>query len=250
MGPGSNPLSRLTRDWLTRTAGRVTFHYAPGQNPDPERAARTARFVDSVAALFAVEPPARIDYYVAGSPDEYFRAIGLDFFVLPSGPGTATGGNALAALNIVLAGDPSQGEAYLHEVTHVVLGGRYQGAVIGEGIAAWLGGSRGRPPRELYRLLAEYQRAHPDVTLEMFVRGDLPGWGAAESDAMYGTGALFIDAVFRRSGIAGLRSLAGTRFDDDTVLAAMRTRLGIRSSDAAALDAWWRSAAAEAATGR
>lgn len=246
----SGALPRLTRSWLTRTVGRITFHYAPGRSQNPELAARAARFVDSTAALFDVPPPARIDVFVASSPDEYFRAIGLDFFTLPSGRGTATSGNAITEAAVVLAGDPSQGEAYLHEIAHVVLGRRYYGAVVGEGIAAWLGGSRGRSPRELYRLLAEYQSAHPDVTLEELVRGELPdGWGHAESDAMYATGALFVEHVYRRSGVAGLRALGGTSYDHDAVLEAMRRHLALPASDDAALDQWWRRAAAAAGGG-
>jgi hypothetical protein len=247
----SGALPRDTRDWPTRTVGRITFHYAPGMRPDAERATRAARFVDSTAALFAVPAPDRIDCYIARSPGEYFRAIGLDFFVLPSGRGTATGGNAIPDLSIVLAGDPSQGEAYLHEIAHVVLGRGYQGAVVGEGIATWLGGSRGRTPRALYRLLVEYQRAHPEVTIEALIGGDLPwGWGPAESDAMYATGALFIDSLYARAGATGLRSLAGTSYERESVLAAMRTHLGLSASGAAALDHWWRSAAQEAAARR
>ncbi|HEX6059068.1 MAG TPA: hypothetical protein VFZ11_08635 [Gemmatimonadaceae bacterium] len=244
----SNAVGRLTRGWPTRTVGRIAFHYAPGRTHDAERATRAARFVDSTAALFDVPVPERIDYFVTGSPDEYFRAIGLDFFPLPSGRGQASGGNAIVQAGVVLAGDPAQGEAYLHEIAHVILGRRYGGAVVGEGIAAWLGGSRGRAPRELWRLLADYQRAHPDVTLDMLVRGELPdGWGAAESDAMYATGSLFVEHVHRRGGAAALRALDGAQFaGDDAALAAMRTHLGL-AAEPDALDAWWRRAAAEAA---
>src|ERR671918_472582 len=53
----SNALPRLTRDWPTRRVGRITFHYAPGQHVDRERANLAMRFVDSVAQLFALPPP-------------------------------------------------------------------------------------------------------------------------------------------------------------------------------------------------
>ena len=244
----SNALPRLTRDWPSRSVGRITFHYAPGQPADPERAARAARFVDSVARLFAVPPPEHLDYYVTASPDEYYRILGLDFFPLPSGRGTATGGNALTEAGIVLAGDPAQGEAYLHEVAHIVLAGRLGGGVIlGEGVPTWLGGSKGRSAREMFRFLSEYQRAHPDVTLEALVRGTA-GWGTPENDARNATGALFVDSVYRRGGIAGLRALVDTPSDPTLLLAAMRKHLGLAGPDTEALEGWWRQAAQAAAT--
>lgn len=236
----SNALPRLTSDWVTRTEGRITFHYAPGQPEHPPRRVRAARFVDSVARLFAVAPPERLDYFVTGSPDEYFRILGLDFFPLPSGPGTATGGNALGS--IVLAGDPAQGEAYLHEITHVVLAGFSGGGpILGEGIAVWLGGSKGRSPREMYRLLAEWQRDHPGVSLQALVDGK-QGWGVRENDARYATGALFVETVYRRNGVSGLRALAGLPNETPALLAAMRVHLGLSSTDADALERWWREA--------
>ena len=57
----SGALSRLTRAWPTRRAGRITFHYAPGQTQSPIKAAVAARFVDSVAKAFDVAPPSHID---------------------------------------------------------------------------------------------------------------------------------------------------------------------------------------------
>lgn len=243
----SNALPRLTRGWLSRNVGRITFYYAPGQPADPERAARATRFVDSVAGLFAVPPPEHLDYYVTASPDEYYRILGLDFFPLPSGRGTAAGGNALTEAGMILAGDPVQGEAYLHEIAHVVLGDRLGGgAILGEGVPIWLGGSKGRSAREMFRFLAEYQRAQPHATLEALVRGTA-GWGMQENDARYATGALFVDAVYRRGGIAGLRALVDTPSDPSLLLAAMRKHLGLVSSDREALEGWWRQAAQAAA---
>jgi hypothetical protein len=75
----SNALQRTTRKLVdpSRRPDRVPL--CSGSDPDPERAARAAAFVDSVARIFAVPPPARIDCYLTSSPDEYLRALGLDF---------------------------------------------------------------------------------------------------------------------------------------------------------------------------
>jgi hypothetical protein len=240
----ANPLPLLTRDWKRLRSGRVTFHYAPGQTPSPARAARTARFVDSLAALVRLPAPPAIDYLVTASPDEYFRAIGMDFFVLPSGRGTATGGNAIMHANIVLAGDPAQAEEYRHEVAHLVLRDHFGGGLIlGEGIATWLAGSRGRPREVLFARLAEYQRARPDVTLAGLIAGELPGgWTNAEGDALYASAALFVDAIVRRGGIDALLRLRGTPSDPPALLRAMRLALELPEDDQSALERWWRTA--------
>ncbi|MDQ6768969.1 MAG: hypothetical protein M3Z54_03165 [Gemmatimonadota bacterium] len=242
----SNALPRLTRDWKRSHVGRITFWYAPGQRPDPERAVRAARFVDSIATLFAVPPPDTLDYYVTASAEEYHRILGLDFFLLPNGRGSGRGGRALPADGIVLSGNPALGEAYLHELVHATLGpAKIRNALVSEGIATWLAGSGGRSPREMYAVLRRYQRKHPAVTLDNIVREEVAGeWGSAETDALYATGALFVDSVYRRSGIAGVRALTAVPSGSEAALVALRARLG---ESPAQLDRWWRL---EAAGGR
>lgn len=147
----------------------------------------------------------------------------------------------------MLAGDPAQGEAYLHELVHAVLRDHMGGGMIlGEGVPTWLGGSKGRSARELYRVLAEYQRARPTVTLDALVRGTA-GWGPADHDARSATGALFVDSVYRRGGVAGLRALAGTPSDPSALLATMGRHLRLPASDQQGLEQWWRQAAQAAA---
>lgn len=239
----SNAFSHTSGHWVRRTHERITFHYAPGQSPNPAQSARAALFVDSIAALFAVTPPDRIDCIVAASPDEFMTVIGLDMMTLPSGPGSATGGRTSTGQRIVYSGDPSQGEAYLHELAHAVLapylGG---GAILSEGIPTWLGGSKGRPTSGLYDILAKYLDSHPHATLEGLVRGAIESNDMEELDALYATGALFVEHVYRRSSVAGLRALKGTPSETTELLTAMRRHLGL-AADSGALESWWRQAA-------
>ncbi len=243
----SGAIARVTRGWEQRTVGRLTFWYAPGQHPNAAKATQAARFVDSVATLFAVPAPSHLDVYLAGSMDEAQRVLGLDFFVEQSGPGTGRGGRALPSAGIVLVGDPSIGEAYLHELVHAVLVPTVGGSsLFVEGVATWLGGSLGRTPHALYSLLRDYQTAHPKVTVADLVRGEVPAWGQQETDALYATSALVIDDVFRRGGISGVRRLAGANGAPDAQLAAVRDALALPATDPAALDRWWRQRAARA----
>lgn len=239
-------LPRVTSQWERRSKDGMTFWYAPGQKPNVARIAHATSFVDSVAKLFGVPAPPRLDVYVTASLDEVKRAMGFDFFVEAS----ARGGLALPS-NILLSGDPDIGEAYLHEIVHVVLGPSFlsNSWLFGEGVATWLGGSQRRTPRQMYALLRQYQETRPALTLASFLREDPPdAGGQGWSDAKRATGALVIDTIFRRGGIPALRAFALLK--PDTLVGALPAHLGLAAADPAALDRWWRNEAERASKSR
>ncbi|MEO8908773.1 MAG: hypothetical protein ABI408_00905 [Gemmatimonadaceae bacterium] len=241
----SGALPRLTRDWERRSQGRVTFWYAPGQHPNPSRITHASAFVDSVAALFHVPAPNHIDMYVAGSMEEAQRAIGLDFF--PEASADRGRGGRGGAGNTVLSGNPALGEAYEHELAHVILGPTFpsRNRLFNEGVATWLGGSRGRTTHQVYERLHQIQAAHPALTIAQVLTSDAPDVTTEEgSELFYATGALIVDSVYRQTGIAGLRSFAQVNNDPKALLAALPTQLGLVTSDRDALDRWWRAQAA------
>lgn len=241
----SAALPRLTKNWERRSRGRLTFWYAPGQRPSASKVNQSARFVDSVAALFQVAAPQHLDVYVAETIDEAQRAIGLDFIVEASGPGGGRGGRTLPS-GIVLAGDPSVGEAYFHEFVHAILGPtlRPGNGLLGEGIPTWLGGSQGRIPSQMYALLKREQDADPTLTIGGVLNYDFENRPAKlGSDLQRATGALIANAVFRKRGIDGLRKFTQLRGDTNTLMRELAAQLGIRDTDSTSLDAWWRTEA-------
>lgn len=238
----SGTLPRLTREWEQRTEGRVTFWYAPGQHPNPKKISQASSFVDSVAKLFQVSPPKHLDVYVGRSLEDVQRATGLDFFPAAS-VDRGLGGRAIGG-GIVLAGNPALGEAYLHELTHAILGPTFpiRNGLFNEGVATWLGGSRGHTPQQMYARLLKIQTARPALTLTQVFTHQIPDAPAEEAtDAFTATGALIVDAVYRRSGIAGLRAIAQLNNDPSVLLTALPAQLGITGSDPGALDRWWRA---------
>lgn len=237
-------LPRLTRNWEQRTKGRMTFWYAPGQHPNPVKIAHASSFVDSVATLFQVPPPKDLDMYLGRSLEEVQRAVGLDFFPAASAD-RGRGGGAIST-GIVLVGNPALGEAYLHELAHAVLTPTVptRNGLFNEGVATWLGGSRGRTPKEAYARLRLIQVARPALTFAQVLNRDIPDAVAEEmTDAFYATGALVVDGVYRRGGIPGLRVLAQLSNDPRVLLSALPAQLGLAGSDQNALDRWWRAAA-------
>jgi hypothetical protein len=239
-------LPRVTRNWERRSKGHITFWYVPGHKPNPAKIDRAARFVDSVAKLFSVPPPQHLDVYVGDSMDEVQRAIGLDFFPGSSGPGQRSGGLNLGS--ILLIGNPAIGEDYLHEFVHAVLGPSLPAGsqLLAEGVATWLGGSRGRSTREMFALLRSYQQADSTLSFTTLLRG---AFSVSDADRgtnlLYATGALIVDALYRRNGIASVRRIYQLRSDPNTLLRALAIELAVPPDDAS-LDRWWRLAAARA----
>jgi hypothetical protein len=82
----------------------------------------------------------------------------------------------------------------------------------------------------------------PALTLAQVLSRNIPDAEAEEmSDALYATGAVVVDAVYRHAGVAGLRALAQLSNDPSVLLSALPAQLGLASSDQNALDRWWRT---------
>lgn len=233
----SAPLPRLTRYWIRRDSGRITYWYAPGQVPSPTKAARATAFIDSVAKLFDVRPPSHLDAYVTATMDEGQRLFGLDFFVENSGPGTGLGGRG-GGPGILILSNPKLGEAYLHELVHAVLGPTVEvrNPMFGEGVATWLGGSGGRSLPELYAALRQYQQAHPSVSLTELLQSH-GGESLDAGVAFIATRALIIDSIYRSYGVGGLKEFAKIPGPDTQLIKVLPKYIKGMDEDP---NRWWR----------
>jgi hypothetical protein len=160
----ANSLGQLTREWQRTRIAPITFVYPPGHRFDSGRARRSARFVDSVAAVFGADQPGPIEFYVARSPENMFRLLGVE--VLPHHPP----GLAYIAHRLIFSGAAVYGEWYPHELAHMALDSLTKSwrtpFALDEGLAMWLGGSRGRDFPALMQDLATALRAKPSITLD------------------------------------------------------------------------------------
>jgi hypothetical protein len=195
-----------------------------------------------VAKVFGIAPPVHLDAYVTSSTEDAQRIIGLDFFPEASGPGNGFGGRSLPWFGVLLLGDPSVGEAYLHEFVHAVVSPTIpsSNSIFGEGVAVWLAGSHAMSPEQTYATVSAYQRAYPSVTVTQVLAGEAPG-GISATNALYGTSGLIVRAVYLRSGIVGLRHLATLRGSPTELLAALASSV----PEFADPDRWWRDEAAK-----
>lgn len=197
----ANALPFTTSAWARETRGRVTFRIAPALRFDESKAVRAAAFVDSLARAFGVQPPPRIDYYVAESVDQAMEIIGA---VVPERYGAA-GGFAKPVNFQVFSGIPALGEEYRHEIAHVVLlpivRETFTTLLASEGVPTWFGGTAGRDYHESVRHLDSLLRAQPQIGLDKIV-DDMH----VASDIRNAAGAVLAEMVHEAGGTNAVRA--------------------------------------------
>jgi hypothetical protein len=185
--------------------GPITYVHSPAYPFNRSRASEAARFVDSTARFLGLSKVPSITYYLAQSGEEVSRILGLDYAL-------DTPGRAYDKNRLIFSGRPSQGEAYRHELAHVLaapLVGEPGGAgIFQEGLMSWLGGSRGYDYPALVRELDTVLCQHPAWTLDSILR---PHEGV--DSVKYGTGAVLLHMAHQRRGLEGVRKLVGTPAD-------------------------------------
>jgi|SRR5690348_355132 len=229
-------LPRQTSTWRRERLGRVTFVFPAGHSFDRARAAGSAKFVDSLAAAWALTPPDSVGYYFTDNPKDTQRAMGLDF--IPS-PDTAWG-LADTQHDMVFVGSSRSGEDYRHELAHLVLipfvRAHSPSRLVNEGLATWTGGSAGLRFRELLPALAHYLSAHSDLTLEQIMTD--PPRREGSLDVGYDGFAVLCELVYAKGGLSGITALADAGRDPNSVLAAAAKAIGVPREG---LDAAWRA---------
>jgi hypothetical protein len=149
-----HPSGVETAGWRRARLDRLEYVVHPALRFNVRRTAETARRVEATARRFGVADRAPITYYQVPDLEAACRVMGLDWALSADRVGRRANPGARA----VFAADPRFGEASRHEFAPVrrapVLHAPWLGgasAFVGEGIASWLGGARGRPFPEMTR---------------------------------------------------------------------------------------------------
>ena len=215
-----NAMPRLTADWERTQVGPIEYVTEPGRLLNRGRAERLLTFGDSIAASFDVPRLEALTYYVASSPEELHRVMGIDRTFGGGGYGYAVPANCL-----ILSGDPVAGEENRHELVHILLSpltadGRTHG-LVNEGVATWYGGSMGRMYPELLTEYAGYLAARPGITLDTILEDNSPdrGWNVAA--------AVVVDLLNERGGTEAVRRLFGAGRANEELRLALSDALGM-----------------------
>ena len=214
----SGALAHNTRGWNRTTVGPITYVYPPAHIFDSVRARRAVAFADSVAVAFGLQPLPNLNYYLAASADDAIRLMGIENYQKYPGDG-----GGFSRPGSVFAGDPRLGEEYRHELVHHLFAplstsGGTDGLVT-EGIAVWLGGTKGMDFATARRAYGAFLREHPEETLDSAVGS----W-----DRNHGTaGAVLLEMVYAKGGASAIKSLFGAGFMTGTGKPALERILGM-----------------------
>jgi len=146
------------------------------------------------------------------------------------------GKKTYASDHLIFVGDLDQGEEYQHELVHIVLAplepteGWHP--LIGEGVASWLGGSRGLDFAELIDELLRYQVANPEVSFREIVEKT-----RHRAEVGYNSGALIMEMLFRKGGMVAVKHALEKVDSHEAVYSLLESEFGIEEAGATE---WWR----------
>ncbi|MEX1187055.1 MAG: hypothetical protein WEA80_10740 [Gemmatimonadaceae bacterium] len=229
----AHPSSAETEGWRRERVGLIEYVVHPVLRFDATRALETAQWVEDTAQRFGVSDVRPITYYLVPDLPAAFRVMGLDWGLTSD----RVGGKANARARVVFAADPRFGEAYLHELAHVLLhpitGGA--SAFVQEGIAQWLGGARGKALPGVLHDLAGYLDRRPTIGLRAILTDD--GSSAAAS-ARFPAAAAVFELVHRRGGDTAIRNFLTAMGKDEPTLDSLARALGMVPAE---LESEWRA---------
>lgn len=231
----SVPLQYLTRNWKTKTVGKVIYHY-----PDTINMLRANAF-DKKNTLIAAKlglPSERLHFYLCANYQEALQLMGYTYD--QSAAGKTRDGYGVEA-NTIFA--TMGNEDFSHDLFHFYaekIRTNKRNSAAEEGIAyswgnAYYTSAKGEmiSQRELIPYLRTYLATHPETSaLEVFsknVRGFSPL--AKEASLRSTIGSLLSDEVEQRKGIPGVIQLINCGAGDDNYFKCLDTLIQVNRTN-------------------
>ncbi|WP_010516961.1 hypothetical protein [Croceivirga radicis] len=212
------PLNR--QSWNCTTVGRVDFYYPDYHEFNYEKAGELNVFINNLCENFGVKPKP-FDYYMAANYDEIQVLKGIDYYL---GMGGVDRPSGKAAENKVYCG--GLGEFYAHEVFHVQLQEHFPEMHfwVSEGIATFLGGSRGQSLDWHLKKTNDFLAKNPKIDLsELLTLKNLD----SETAYHYSLGGLIARKFWETGKYPLLKKMMATVKTDADYYKAIETYLGI-----------------------
>ncbi|MCB0762431.1 MAG: hypothetical protein KDC12_12970, partial [Flavobacteriales bacterium] len=156
-----NMLEVNREEWTCTSVDYIDFYYPPYHQFDSNKAEQLHSFVEDLCRNFGVEPQP-FEYYLADDFDEIQSLRGFDYYL---GMGAVEGPRGKSLDDKVYCG--GLGEYYVHEVVHVQIDEHFPNKHfwITEGLATYLGGSRGKSLDWHIRRTNTFLNEHPEIDL-------------------------------------------------------------------------------------
>ena len=210
-----------TKSWESRKMNGLTFILSPLHKYTSSLARKSARFCDSLTALFDLPDIEGAKIYVLTSKDELASILGFDYFIAPPF------GLTYAEKDIVLTALNS--EWHPHELAHLIFRSYSKThRFFQEGVATWCGGSLGQSLLDLTMLLKkENEKRGQPLSFKKVLQAE-----QNESLAYYTYGALIFKEVFEQRGGRGVKNvLIEGENNNKSIEEIIANALGISVSD-------------------
>ncbi|MFC5046158.1 hypothetical protein ACFSTE_04680 [Aquimarina hainanensis] len=219
-----NALSHNKQQWNCTTVGVVDFYYPKYHSFNYQKAQKLTNFITAICKHFAV-PIKPFEYFLADDYDEIQVLKGIDYY-LGMGGKSIPGGKATD--DKVYCG--GLGEYYVHEVFHLQIGQHFPDKHFwtSEGIATFLGGSRGKDLSWHIKRTNRYLQQHPEIDLkEMLKLTNLDH----QTSYHYVLGGLIAKKIWEKGGWDSLKDLMSSGVTDDNYYRAIEKNLEVKRTD-------------------
>ncbi|MFN4764110.1 hypothetical protein ACKGJN_13355 [Gillisia sp. Q332] len=219
-----NWLTDSRKKWNCTTVGLVDFYYPEYHEFNYDKANQLNDFIKETCKNFGVSPKP-FEYYLADDYDEIQRLKGIDYYI---GQGGETRPSGKAADDKVYCG--GLGEYYPHEVFHVQIDDHFpeKHFWVSEGVATFLGGSRGKTLEWHIKRTNQYLKEHPEINLSDMLRlANLDNRTAYH----YVLGGLIAKRIFEKGGWNLLKKIMRSGKTDEEYYVAIENHLGVKKTD-------------------
>ncbi len=210
--------------WLFKNVGLVDFYYPSYHNFNYKKAKELNIFIDSICKNLDVKPKA-FEYYLADDFDEIQALKGFDYYI---GMGGETKPSGKASYDKVYCA--GLGEYYLHEVFHIEIDEHYPNNYywVSEGIATFLGGSRGHDLYWHLKRTNDYLKHNEDINLNNLL--DLVNLDEYTS-FHYSLGGLIAKKIYEKGGWSMIKEFMNSGKSKNDYYCAIEKYLGVSRND-------------------
>ena len=209
----------------SKTVGYLNYHFPKNHQFNLKEAERQNDFILKLCADFNVKPDT-VEFYFAPTAKEILEVKGIDYVLGVNGLEIPRGrGGRIGNTNLVTTS--ATAEYFPHELVHVFLNSKHKNLHrwSKEGLATYLGGSRGHPLDWHLIRFEKYLKEHQKVNLDSmlnYVNVD------RYTDYKYVLGGYIIQLVYENGGMKGLNEfLKSGRRNTDYYMATEKL-LGVK----------------------
>ncbi len=219
-----NALSINKTDWTCTNIGIVDFYYPKYHQFDIEKARKLNKFIHETCKNLDVDPKS-FEYYMADDYDEIQSLKGIDYYL---GMGGESKPRGKASDDKAYCG--GLGENYFHEVFHVQIDESYPNKHfwVSEGLATFLGGSRGKDLKWHLKKLDDHLTKHPEINLNNIL--ELVNLDEFTS-YHYVIGGLIAKNIYEKGGWTMIKDFMNSGKTDNDYYGAIEKYLGIKQTE-------------------